>query len=1081
MKFSDISLSARITFWALLLVVAGGLLWMNKDLENDREAYLSERSADLKMDMHLEQARLTQSIDSLRQDVLFLAALPSVSGIVRASSNNGIDPRDKSTYAEWEARLQDILAAFLRAHPEYCQASYIGAAGEGRELVSVESRDGHVAVAPHDALKARGDRDYFKAGLMLTAGRVYLSEFAPDAELEGKQGAPRLVLHAVTTVFDANGRVFGMVVIDKDVRSLFASVSEGLPPEVRSYVADQFGHYLFRPDAGRETASEPGGKDSIAVDFPPLKPMLEPRIKHNESPSRTVSDGNGGYLAAERVYFDASDPSRFLLLLCHLPANAATQGFRDISQPDLVGTALVMLLVGIVFMLVLRRTFAPLNRITVAAREIAAGNRSIRLKEAGRDEIGKLSRALNTMLDKLSDSDQIRQESVFRKELIEALPGVFYMIDAQGRFLLWNHNLEQVLQLGPEEMAASHPLDFFSGPDKANIENTIRQVFAKGDGEVEAELIAKDGTRMPYHLTGRRVEREGLPVLVGLGLDITQQRENLREAKALLRRNQTLMRNSMEGIHVLDIDGNVLEANDAFCDMLGYTREEILQLNVHDWDVHFSAEELRARISSFIGKSAMFETMHRRQDGTVIDVEICVNGVLIDDKAYLFASSRDITERKKLQAVQQRYKQVIDAAMDGYWMVNMEGILEEVNEAYANMSGYTMRELVGMHVTRLEANENEAEFREHVDKVMMQGYGRFETQHRRKDGRVIDVEVAVTFLPDAGKFFVFSHNITLRKQAEQALRVAAATFEMHEAILITDAQASIVRVNSAFTDITGYSSEDVIGRNPRIMSSGRHDKAFYAALWKQILDIGSWAGEIWDKRKNGEIYPKWMTITAVKNQRGETTQYVAIFSDITERKRAEEEIRNLAFYDALTQLANRRLFIERFQTALAASVRYGGHGAILFVDLDRFKHLNDTLGHDYGDLLLIEVAARIKSCVREVDTVARFGGDEFVVLLENIGGDGLEASHKAGGVAEKIREALSQPYHLNGQECLSSPSIGISLYHGNEESMEVLISQADAAMYQAKEAGRNNVRFYDAQMQQNWESTRGSQPLMLPD
>ncbi|VVC82790.1 PAS domain S-box protein [Sideroxydans sp. CL21] len=1073
-KFSDIGLSARITFWALLLVVAGGLLWMNKDLENDREVYLSERSADLKMDIHLEQVRLTQSIDSLRQDVLFLASLPSVSGIVRASANNGIDPRDKSTYAEWEVRLQEILAAFLRAHPEYYQASYIGAAGEGRELVQVENRDGHVVVAPHDALQARGDRDYFKAGLMLTAGRVYLSDFAPDLEQGGTQELHRPALHAVTTVFDASGRVFGMVVINKDVHSLFASISEGLPSAVQSYMADQYGHYLFHADA---KSSEPGGKDNVAGDFPALKPMFEPQTKHNDPSFQTVSDGNGGYLAAERVYFDVSDPSRFLLLACHLPANAAVQGFKEISQPDLVDTMLVMLLVGVVFMLVLRRTFSPLNRITVAAHEIAAGNRSVRLEETGKGEIRKLAKALNTMLDKLSDSDQIKQESVFRKELIEALPGVFYMIDAQGRFLLWNHNLERVLQLGPEEMAASHPLDFFGGEDKSNIERTIRQVFAKGDGEVEAELVSKDGTRTPYHLNGRRVERDGAPVLVGLGLDITRQRESLREAKTQLRRNQTLMRNSMEGIHVLDIDGNVLEANDAFCSMLGYTREEILQLNVRDWDVHYPAEELRARISSFIGRSDMFDTMHRRKDGSVIDVEICVNGVVIDDKAYLFASSRDITERKKLQIAQQRYKQVIDAAMDGYWMVNTDGILEEVNEAYANMSGYTMRELVGMHISQLDANENEAEVRVHTDRLMAQGYGRFESQHRRKDGRVFDVEVSVTFLPEAGKFFVFSHNITLRKQAEQALRVAAATFEMHEAILITDAQASIVRVNSAFTDITGYSSEDVIGKNPRIMSSGRHDKAFYAALWGQILDTGSWAGEIWDRRKNGEIYPKWMTITAVKNQRGETTQYVAIFSDITERKRAEEEIRNLAFYDALTQLANRRLFIERFQTALATSVRYGGHGAILFVDLDRFKHLNDTLGHDYGDLLLIEVAARIKSCVREVDTVARFGGDEFVVLLENISGDGLDASHKAGGVAEKIREALSQPYHLNGQECHSSPSIGISLYHGNEESMDALIRQADAAMYQAKEAGRNNVRFYDAQMQQNWET----QPLTVPD
>ena len=1081
MRFSDISLSTRITLWALLFVVAGGLLWMEKDLERDREAYISERRDDLEMGLHLEQERLIQSIDSLRQDVIFLANTPPISGMVRATANHGIDPRDKDSYAKWEARLQEVFAAFLRAHPEYYQARYIGATGEGRELVRVGSRDGRVEVAQRDALQAKGDRDYFKAGLMLTVGRVHLSEFSLNEE-HGKIEEPhRPTLRAVTTVFDANGHVFGMVVINKDVRSLFTTASTGLPSDVRSYIADQYGRYLFHPDAKRAFAFEFGSKENIADDFPLLKPILESQVAQNALPTRTVSDGSGGYLAAERVFFDASDPSRFLLLAYHLPANAGGQQPNEISPPNMAETALVMILVSVVFMLILRRTFSPLERITAAAREIAAGNRGVRLQETGKGEIGKLAEALNTMLDKLSDSDLIKQESVFRKELIEALPGIFYMIDAQGRFLMWNRNLEQVLQLNQEELASGHPLDFFEGEDKVNIENTIRQVFVEGEASAEAELTSKDGTKTPYHFTGRRVARDGAPVLIGMGLDITEQRENLRAAKALLRRNQTLMLNSMEGIHVTDINGNVLEANDAFCRMLGYTREEVLQLNVRDWDAQFSNDELRARIKASIGSSDMFDTVHRRKDGSLLDVEICVNGVVIDDQVYLFASSRDITERKKLQAVQQRYQQVIEAAMDGYWMANADGFLEEVNEAYTKMSGYTMQELVGMHISQLEANENEEEVKAHIDKLMAQGYGRFETQHRRKDGRVVDVEVSVTFLSESGKFFVFSHNITLRKQAEQALRVAAATFEMHEAILITDAQSNIIRVNSAFTDITGYSSGDVMGKNPRIMSSGRQDEVFFAAMWQQILDTGSWAGEIWDKRKNGDVYPKWMTITAVKNQRGETTQYVAIFSDITERKRAEEEIRNLAFYDALTQLANRRLFIERFQAALAASARYGGHGAILFIDLDRFKQLNDTLGHDYGDLLLIEVAARIKSCVREVDTVARFGGDEFVVLLESISGDRQDASHKAGAVAEKIREILSHPYRLNEHEYYSSPSIGISLYHGNDEAMEVLLKNADAAMYQAKDAGRNNVRFYDSDIQQNWESTLAQQSREIPD
>jgi len=312
---------------------------------------------------------------------------------------------------------------------------------------------------------------------------------------------------------------------------------------------------------------------------------------------------------------------------------------------------------------------------------------------------------------------------------------------------------------------------------------------------------------------------------------------------------------------------------------------------------------------------------------------------------------------------------------------------------------------------------------------------------------------------------IVNQDITGRKKAEEVLRVAAATFETHEAILITDAHSNIIRVNQAFQDTTGYSAEEVLGKNPRILSSGRQDKAFYAEMWRQILTSGSWTGEMWDRRKNGQIYPKWVTITAIKNDQGETTEYVAIFSDISARKQAEEEIRNLAFYDALTKLPNRRLLLDRFHLALSVSARSHHYGGVLFLDMDKFKTLNDTLGHHYGDLMLIEVAKRIQLCVREVDTVARLGGDEFVVLIDEIGTNAEDASQRVALIAEKIRTALAVPYQIKGHEHHSSPSIGVCLYRGNEESVDTLLKRADLAMYQAKDAGRNAVRFFDPAMQ----------------
>jgi diguanylate cyclase (GGDEF)-like protein/PAS domain S-box-containing protein len=575
--------------------------------------------------------------------------------------------------------------------------------------------------------------------------------------------------------------------------------------------------------------------------------------------------------------------------------------------------------------------------------------------------------------------------------------------------------------------------------------------------------------RIPYHFTGRCVQRDGEMVLIGTGLDISEQRESMRVTNALLRRNQALMQSSMEGIHVLDIEGNVVEANAAFCNMLGYTRDEALRLNVADWDAQWTAEELRGRIAAFIGKSGIFETVHRRKDGSLLDVEICVCGIEIDGAAYLFASGRDITGRKQAQAILERHQQVLETALDGYWMTDEHGVLEEVNEAYAAISGYTAQELIGMRISQLEAQEKPEETRAHVEAIKEHGYDRFETRHRRKDGRVVDIEVAATFMQSHRKFFVFCRDITLRKQAERELRVAAITFESQDAVLITDADANILRVNRAFSEITGYSADEVLGKNPRIMNSGRHERAFYIEMWQQLTHAGTWSGEVWDRRKNGEVYPKWTSITAIRDDHGETVQYVAIFSDITERKKAEEEIRNLAFYDPLTSLPNRRLFLERLRAALPASARHRDYGAVMFLDMDKFKLLNDTLGHDCGDLLLVEVASRIKSCVREMDTVARLGGDEFTVLIEGIASDEQDASRKAGMVAEKIREALAQPYQLKEHEYHSTPSIGIALYHGNADTLDTLLKYADLAMYQAKNSGRNAVRFFDPVMQSNAE------------
>lgn len=314
-------------------------------------------------------------------------------------------------------------------------------------------------------------------------------------------------------------------------------------------------------------------------------------------------------------------------------------------------------------------------------------------------------------------------------------------------------------------------------------------------------------------------------------------------------------------------------------------------------------------------------------------------------------------------------------------------------------------------------------------------------------------------------FVMISRDITNRKSASHQLSIAAIAFESQEAMFITDASNIIIKVNRSYTVITGYSAEEAIGMTPNILSSGRQDKHFYVSMWHSINHSGSWVGEIWNRRKNGELFPCLLNITAVKHANDEITNYVATMIDITFSKAASDEIKILAFYDSLTRLPNRRLLIERLTQALAVSARSGKKGALLFLDIDHFKNINDALGHDLGDTFLQEVSQRISQCVRASDTVARLGGDEYVVLLEGLGSESLLAASDVETCAIKILHSLNQIYYLGSHTCHSSASIGAVLFDKNSNSIEELLKQADIAMYEAKNDGRNTLRFFDPKMQ----------------
>ena len=301
---------------------------------------------------------------------------------------------------------------------------------------------------------------------------------------------------------------------------------------------------------------------------------------------------------------------------------------------------------------------------------------------------------------------------------------------------------------------------------------------------------------------------------------------------------------------------------------------------------------------------------------------------------------------------------------------------------------------------------------------------------------------------------------------EEQLRVAASVFEgTSEAILICSPDNRIISVNRAFCKMTGYEESELVGQTPSLLKSGQHTRGFYQEMWSALRNAGQWQGEMWNRRKSGEIYPERITISVLYDDDARVLRYIAIAADITASKKAENEINSLAFYDPLTDLPNRRLLHDRLRQSISSSSRSSKHGALLFIDLDHFKTLNDTLGHDTGDQLLRQVAQRLTNCVREGDTVARLGGDEFVVMLQDLSGDALIAASQAEVVSEKILHQCGQPYQLGGAMHHSTTSIGIALFGKNSEGIDEIMKRADLAMYQAKASGRNSLRFYDPDMQ----------------
>lgn len=560
-----------------------------------------------------------------------------------------------------------------------------------------------------------------------------------------------------------------------------------------------------------------------------------------------------------------------------------------------------------------------------------------------------------------------------------------------------------------------------------------------------------------HHLFGRYSGRLVMDFLSGESLVMNV--EKYRQLRA------QLFDITANGIVVLTGEGVIVDISPAFSTITGYSRRDVV-------GECFTNLLLFQKVTLFTTWQELLSDMEIKP----FDDEVCIvhkNGQqrIVRLEGYpvwneedqidsYFFSLQDITKQKKvaeaLKHSEEKYRNIFNAASDALFVETYNRKIIDVNEAACHMLQYTKEELCHFRITDLMKTPLA------MNKLFVQSNHQCtalpEQQYLRKDGKIVCCELQERHFVVGGQpmFVTVARDVTLRKQAEGRLRLAETVFDNTiDGILVADTVGTVLSINPAFTAMTGYSAEEVIGKDYRLLQSGIYDLNFLAGIWKHVADTGQWQGEIWNRRKNGEEFSVWLNVKAVVDEDGLINKYVGVFSDLAARDHYVAQIRHQAFHDTLTGLPNRALYYDRLEHMLACAQRNQQIFAVLFLDLDGFKAVNDNFGHDTGDQLLRAVAERLKSCVRSSDTLARMGGDEFTLLLPQ-----LQRSEDALTAAQKIIHSFEVPYELNNNIFYVTTSIGVTLYPFNGRDAETLLKQADSAMYTAKQAGKNCCELY---------------------
>ena len=681
------------------------------------------------------------------------------------------------------------------------------------------------------------------------------------------------------------------------------------------------------------------------------------------------------------------------------------------------------------------------------------------------------------------DPDQfistLRESEPFYRHVVDNAVDGFFVIDRKRRFVEVNDTLCVLFGYRRDETLGQSPFEFVAVESRPELLAQMQRIDVTDHRHYRLIGRRKDGSNFPILLNSTTYRNPAGEVEGAFGFvtDLTPFVEAEQAVADSERELQRILDHMQDTYYRTDVEGRVVRASRSVSGLLGFSPEEMLGKLLADFYYHpQDRQDFLRSLAAGNGSLAGYQSRLRHRDGR--EVWVLTNAHYLRDAegrvVGVEGTTRDNTERRRmLEALKNSEATLvglIEALPDAVFLKDGEGHWQIVNPA-----GLGLFRLKGED-WRGKDSQQIAALRPDLDPEMAEC--RLSDQAAWQSGRLARSEETIVgedgqahhwefvklpqFNPDGSRrrLVVVARDLTERRRAEEDLRLAAQVFENSgEAIMIMDADNRVVSVNRAYSEMTGFQAAEVLGRLPAMLHSDLHDADFYQRLWHSVAETGYWQGEIWNRRKNGEAYPEWLGISTLRSPDGEVTHYVAISSDISERKAAEARIEFLAHHDPLTDLPNRLLLKDRLERAIVHGERTGTKVALLFIDLDRFKTVNDSLGHPVGDRLLREAAQRLRACIRDMDTVSRQGGDEFLVVLTE-----LNDADAVTGVAENILAALAVPFSLDGHDVAISCSVGIAVCPEDGSDFDGLLKKADIAMYHAKEAGRNAFRYYSERM-----------------